>query len=327
MPYQNGMMTKKNKNGFTCIFLHYTADPAKQSEAFKTQIHSGYDSELSYRKEYELDFTSLEGSRVFGNFTLEQIKPVEIISDRTLICGTDWGFVHPAHVITQFNTDDQWIIHRCFVGTEMLTHTFLEIVKFLRGQLVFDVLTEEAKEYINKGQLTPWFEYPCKYQFKDFCDIAGTAHSDKGTESNIAIASQPPFNMRMGYSKTNLEGGINMMGMRMRKRSDGKYGMVVSDHPSCQVIIQAMNGGFVRNEQGKIPDNYFTNPMDAMRYVLTNLSNERIEQNLYTGKKEDWTKYIKSAPKPGYAMPKKDNEFTGMAIAKNNGPKVRGGLL
>lgn len=295
------------------MFLHYSAHPEKRSSEFKRLARRGFGSELAFRKEYELDFTSLEGARVFNEFSLEQVTKLEMDPHRPLYCSTDWGFVWPAHVITQFNERDQWLWHRVFVGSEMLTPTFLEVVKWLRGEFTSQDLSEPALQYILVHKLNPWIEYPSQFSYRDYCDSAGLTKSDKSKESNISIARQAPFNLRLQYKKTNIEMGINLMCLRMRKRSDGQYGTLVDE--SCKALIEGLTGGFVRDRHGYILDNYYTNPFDSLRYILVNNSNERIEQVLFAGKKENWTQFIKTRKKP-YA----DNRLHSTAYAQEIRP-------
>lgn len=291
-----GLIVNHNKNGFVSIFLHYSAHPEKRSNEFKANARKGFGSLAAYKREYELDFSSLEGSKIFNEFLREQIQPIQILSNKPLCRSFDWGFLHPA-LVSQFNEHDQWLWHRCFLGEEMLVYTFLEVSKWLCGEIADGVLTEPALNYINSHHMYKWIEYPSQHHFRNFCDTTGTARADKVNESNITIAQQPPFNLRMEHKKTDPEMGFNLMSLRMRKRVDGKYGVLVSDHPSCMLLIQAMTGGFVRDEHGRIPDTIFTHPMDALRYILVNVSNERMEQNILKCCSENWSQFIKSRPK------------------------------
>ncbi len=299
----NGIQIKKNiKDGFMVVMLHYTAHPKRDNDIYKKDIREGFTNDQAYRREYELDFTSLEGAKVFPEFSMEQVKRLTILENKNIDIGLDWGWKHPSCVITQFNEKDQWLWHRVFIGKEMQTTTFLDVVCYLLGKLPIEVLGEPAIEYININKLDSWIEYPSTgngYRFREYCDIAGTAKSDKGVASNIYIASQPPYNMRLRSKKVGLEASINMMAMRMRKRTDGEYGILIDDR--CIPIIQGLSGGFVRDTHGNIPDTYYTHAFDAARYIQINNSSERIEQNIYSGKTETWDKFIKSKPKPLYA--------------------------
>ncbi len=279
------------------MFLHFTADAAKDTDEFRVMARKGFASERDYRREYELDFTSLAGAAVFNGYVMQQTTTLELLEHSPFFCGWDWGFVHPSLVLTQFNEKDQWLWQRCFVGDEMLVNTFLEVGCWLRGQFNDTMLTAESRKYIAAKKLTQWIPFPSKYSYADFCDIAGTYRSDRVAQSNIDIARQPPFNLNMRFSKTDPEMGINLMALRMRKRNDGLYGIMV-DGNHCEILVHGCTGGFVRDSKGKIDDNFYTNPFDALRYIIVNMSNERKEQNLYRGKIESLKGIIRSVPKP-----------------------------
>lgn len=298
----NGVQVKHNaRNGFAVVFLHYSAHPLKTSEEFKRIIKEGFTSEQAFKREYELDFTTLEGSKIFGEFSPEQVVDLDFNDSKPIHRSFDWGWRSPACTLSQYNDKNQWLWMKAFVGKEMQTTTFLDISCWLCGQLSIELLSEPAMEYINIHNMKPWIGYPSNFKFVDYCDTAGTAKSDKaGIESNIFIASQPPYNMRLRHRRANLEGTINMTAMRMRKRNDGNYGILVN--ASEKDIIQGLMGGFVRDTHGKIPDNYYTNIFDSFRYVIANTSNERMEQNLYAGRTEDWSRFIKTREKPAYAI-------------------------
>jgi len=302
-----GLTYRKNNNGFMAVFLHYSAHPEKDTDTYRTTIREGLD-EQSVQREHELDFSSLEGSKIIREFSMSQVIPTNtnFLIDRPFECGIDWGFRTPAFLMTQFTKDFQWIWNRLFVGYEIDTKTFLYIVKYLRGQLMFDILSDAAKRYIDQYKLTPWLEYPTKHKFFDYCDSAGTARSDKGDLSNIALAGQPPYNLRLIYKKTPLEAGINLLSLRFRKRETkttnitptnvNEYATLVDN--SCMLAIQGLQGGFVRDKHGRIPDNLYTNIFDAARYIIVNKSNERMEQEYFLHKTRSLGELLTITPKP-----------------------------
>jgi hypothetical protein len=290
------------------VWLHYSADPAKTPE-WAEKIRIGMLDDNAYAREYELDFSSLEGTKVFGTSFLDS----HIISDDNGIdekypvyIGIDWGFHSPALLVTQFSPNtDQWLWLREFVGINMQVTTFLDVCAYLLGLINFplmsmDTLSEEAATYIREKKLEPFTDK--KLLIKAFCDIAGSQVSDKGERTNISIAQSAPYRFRLVYKKVFIEPRITLMAMRLRTRSDGNPGLLVSSR--CSIIIDGFHGGFVRDKRGEIADTIHTHLFDCAGYIISNISNIHKEQSFLksTDDREDWSKYVlntdKYIPKP-----------------------------
>lgn len=106
-----GLKVVRNpKNQFIVASLHYTADPAKRSEQWKSEASAGM-REANWRKEYEIDYLALFGTKVFPQFS--QYKAKIVISDphpefpksNPYWGGFDWGTRNASsfHVYTVFD--------------------------------------------------------------------------------------------------------------------------------------------------------------------------------------------------------------------------------
>lgn len=69
---QKGLRIVQNDlNRFTVVTLHYTADPAKRSDAWRTEAAAGMNPAM-FAKEYDMDYSALYGARVFPEFALHK---------------------------------------------------------------------------------------------------------------------------------------------------------------------------------------------------------------------------------------------------------------
>jgi len=64
-----GLTIRKNdKNGFTVVTLHHTADPNKRSPDWRRESAAGMTPE-KFAREYDIDYTAVMGAKVFPEFT------------------------------------------------------------------------------------------------------------------------------------------------------------------------------------------------------------------------------------------------------------------
>lgn len=69
---QTGLTIKRNAiNKFCVVTLHYTADPAKRSAAWKDEAARGMIPE-KFQREYEINYTAVLGAKVFPEFTAKR---------------------------------------------------------------------------------------------------------------------------------------------------------------------------------------------------------------------------------------------------------------
>ncbi len=303
-----GIRTSKNlRNGFMSCWLHYSADPEKDA-VWALKVKEGMLNENSYLKEYELDFSALEGVKVLGNAYIptthllgEAEDEIDVDSDKGLDVGLDWGFSHPALLLTQFTKEDQWKWLRELVGENMQITTFLDIVCYLLNLENFPHMSEEnmgqeSLSYIRDHRLEPFIPKLNKnIKIKFYVDVAGTQKSDKGEKTNIQIAQALPYCMRLRYKKVFIEPSVTLLSMRFRVRKDGKPGVKFSKR--CPIVLDGLQGGFVRDKRGEIKDTIHTHIFDCGRYILSNVSNITKEQAYLRDQKEEknfWSTHVHS---------------------------------
>lgn len=99
---QEGLRIVKNdKNRFTVVTLHFTADPAKRSPEWKAEAAAGMHP-AKFAQEYEMDYTALFGEKVFPEIGAGREKIVvrepypEFGPEQVYWAGFDYGARNPS---------------------------------------------------------------------------------------------------------------------------------------------------------------------------------------------------------------------------------------
>jgi hypothetical protein len=179
----------------------------------------------------------------------------EYIPKKDIILGWDFGFHHPACLVTQFDTQDRWALLREFVGNDITIDKFGDFVK---------------------AQLNIF--YP-DASFIHYGDPAVTQSNDKSEKTSWEILDSKGITIRYKQST-----------YRERKEIiEGKLSTLIGDRPAlrvdtrnCKTINEGFLGGYhypvQRAEQQfedrfELPykDGFYEHIMNAMEYIAVNL--------------------------------------------------------
>lgn len=245
-----GLKTWKNtRNGFKIIRLHYTADPDKATPEWKANARIGV-SDADWEREMEINFEQQRGKRVIANYDpITHQLDMDINEYKPLLRSWDFGYRRPACVISQLNTDDQWCILYEFLGQDTLIEDF--------AQHVLD----------NSPQVSAIDN--AKYEYKDFCDPAGTQQSDKAKRTSIEVLNALGIHPR--YQKSSPAERARIMRSKFAIRPDGKPGAMV--HSRCRIISEGLLGGYhypedamKGHEEDPEKDGFYDHVFDALGY-------------------------------------------------------------
>lgn len=153
----------------------------------------------------------------------------------------DFGYNHPACIFFQFLNGRMVVL-----GEKMGDKIYLD-----------DFVRDEVLPY----QMT---HFSAKCQFRDICDPRGSDESDKG-KTSIEILND--FGIFPLYKRTKIPEGIKAIKSLLEtKGSDGLPNFVI--HPRCRITIEALRGGYHREEGEEDPrkDGYYEHLADALRY-------------------------------------------------------------
>jgi len=250
--------------GYTVIFLHYTADPAKRTkewyEAERSKFFAGGGTEEGWRQYYEMDFDVGGNPKLFPQYDPKTHEvDAEFNPFLPVVRGWDFGFHRPACVFWQKNEYDQVVILDAILGHNWDIHEFV-------GH-VLDFCNDNFKPVRDSnGRLV-------EISYQAFCDPAGTQEKDTGSTVKI-LRRQYRIHPRSRYSRP--EERARLIADRLKVRSDGKPGLVVNRKTSGgRLMASGFRGGFqskpdVLGQGTGIPlkDGQFEHLLDAFGYSV-----------------------------------------------------------
>lgn len=241
-----GLLIEKNKkNGFSVIWLHYSADPLKD-EKWARQEKKSMSSAEEWEREYEISFSTMAGLRVYPDFTRDrhvgELKPID---GKPIWRGWDFGFGHPAVVWCQLDHNGRLNILAEHMGHDITIENFADEVKKLSKKM-----------------------FPYCEEWRDAGDSAGKQVSDKSERATIDILRKK-WGIRIQSRKLPIKDGVDTI-RRMILPPRGLDPKLRVD-VSCRTLIDGFTGGFVRQEiddQIPVKDGKYDHLMDALRYLV-----------------------------------------------------------
>jgi hypothetical protein len=256
-PMEGMQIWENQKNRFTVLQIHYTADPEKRSKDFKDTVKASMPVR-QYQMEYELNWESWEGLPVYPDFDQNRHGAKERILAQAglpLLRGWDWGLT-PACVVGQLQ-GSQLVILREFTAVNMGAEKFSEYV------------LSQCRE------LWPgWSDQ--KRHWRDFIDPAGLQKSQTDEQTCAMILAnrgvEPiPGAMTWEDRRTSVEHYLT------RWTSDGAcFKVNLSD---CPMIVRGFNGGYRYSEKNieiaparvRPLKNEYSHCHDALQYLCSRL--------------------------------------------------------
>jgi len=250
-----GITTWINKdNRFMVFEIHYTANPHKRSEEYRTSIANSM-PRREYLREYELNWDSFEGLPVYGDFNRKIHFTIDTLEPKLglpLLCGWDFGLT-PACIVGQMQ-GNQLVVLKEFVSINESIDTFAP-----------KVMQELMLAYPS------WNDHDKHY--RHFIDPSGAFRKD--TDSNTCM-----LEMRKQGLRNIVPGDVTW---EKRKTSvnhfltthtkDGPG--VIMNEAECPTLSKGFLGGFMYPDSyGEIEPtklrplkNLYSHPHDAFQYL------------------------------------------------------------
>jgi hypothetical protein len=237
------------KNNFTVVTLHYSADPDKNTKTWVTEAKKGM-PERGWLREYEIDYSVYEG-KPFYEFNHYNIQANKYEPKETLYRGWDYGYHRPACLITKLNANDQWCWLKAILGHDE------PIFEFGKRVRAYCLANYPGALYIDAG------------------DPAGKSISDKGKQTSVKILES--LGIFVGSRRQPVEQGAEIIRKKLLMRADGQPGLVVN--PDQQLCIDGFKGGlhYPEGKEGITfsemyeKDGYYDHIFDAARYLATEM--------------------------------------------------------
>lgn len=227
----------------------------------------------------ELSFVIPAGDAVFGQEFVGKDhvsrETMPIIPEMPIYIGWDFGYHHPAALICQRTTKDQFVPLREFIGQSIDFSIFCKLVRE-QASAMYDRTTAHEVHCIDPAGLQMYHQ---KGESGATCD----AHEIRNQWSMPGKPAQiRPGAMEVGTRKTE---GPRLKEIRrlMHLRDDHRYSLLID--PSCRTLIEGFEGGYAwEKRQGEYSEpikNLYSHVMDAFGYVVT-VYNRMVEPNKFT---------------------------------------------
>ncbi len=273
---------------FKVIEIDFTADPAKDNPRWLAEQYRLL-GESKTRREVLRDWTVAAGDAYYPEYANYGGKPAYSFIARGMLRtyvwrGWDFGIRRPVCVWGQIGPTGRVYVLRCIALEEADTWMFLDIVKFLSGEIDFDQMAYPESKALYQGLVAsaelkpgPWFPRNCK-----FIDIGGP-------EAFNRSASVKP-----GDPKADIDilaaGGIELQAPRvlvmdrvktlrrlLHVQRDGRPGIMIEE--DCDLIHNMLNGGLgfpkateaTPHPEQPRKDGWWDNIHDALTYPLPEL--------------------------------------------------------
>ena len=237
--------------------LHWKQHPFKNELWYSEQ--KKIRSEKDIAQELDINYSVSAGEAFYGGFLRTMhVKSLSTVVNKELILGWDYGWVHPACVISQLDAKGRWLLLDCIFGDRELIKDF----------------GEKVKTYINKVYLG--------HNILSYGDPAGEQESDKSLKTSAMILAEVGFNVvsrPSNTSLTNYDARKSIIEGKLKSLIDGMPALMVNDTPLTQIIIEGFEGGYRypdANKQGfvvdrPVKDGYFEHVFNALEYIAVNL--------------------------------------------------------
>jgi hypothetical protein len=290
--------TRRTRKGALVVEIDVEADPDKQDPRWLASIQRRL-SRAEFLREYRRDWSVAKGRSFYPEYVLARhmyehsiTKTMGHIMDQPVYRGWDFGYQNPACVWAQYSQkqDRIWFI-RELSPTDIDTHNFTHLVKYLSGQIELTTLQKWPKacawlEWIlkehekdpEKMPKPPWFD-----KGTHFIDYAGdeankrsaTVEGENAARTDNAVLAS--YGVQLQVYQDSWETREGKMRKLMTVRTDGLPGMFID--PACDILRRGFSGGIAYPEptksepQPKKPrkDGYFEHTHEASTYVVCNV--------------------------------------------------------
>ncbi len=253
-PYgkQNTFARLRFHSDITVLRTHWQAHPEKDDAWYRAQIKRMTDDEIA--RELDINYTLSIKSLVFPEFGKTHQVPLKPMEGKRIVRSWDFGYHCPACLFLQKDDNGRLQVLKEVVGFQEQIDTFANRV------------LEETKTHFSDAIEAKAIE--------DICDPAGAQRSDKSTLTSIEILNKLgvyPF-----YGRSRILDGLQLIRYLLKPLEDDSNEPALLIDPSCQLLIDAFEGGYRYPTQRKgqqasgdvlpIEEHPYEDVMDCLRY-------------------------------------------------------------
>ncbi len=257
---KNNYFAKLRFSGQVKVYSHHwKLHPEKDLVWYEEQKKGRSAKDIA--QELDINYTVSAGEPFYLGFSRGlHVRKMNIIKERDLILGFDYGFNHPNCCIFQISPEGIGII-----------------VDNIRGaNQTADEFAEYCKIYFN----TQWPGY--KISYHNYGDPAGNQSSDKSKKTSAMILKDHGFNV-LSIPSNSIHGSYAnrkaIIERKLRTMIGSCPSLVVNDTKNNELFIEGFEGGYRYPDANKyggvaekpIHDDYYSNAFNSFEYIMVNL--------------------------------------------------------
>jgi hypothetical protein len=283
---------RRAARNITLATIHYTAHPHKRDPAWAAEGRKAYPSEVRWKREMEMDWTSREGEPFFPEFAARPqryLRPLPyLVPGLPVYRGWDFGTRHPACVWFQRGRNGRVWFGRELLGVNIDPYSFRDLVRFISGDIPEEALEHRprAMEHVRairenpEAYSPPFFAQPPTIRWADYAghealQMRWQVENQPKTTCDQEILAEVGIELQPHYTTT--EAKEHVWRRLMHTMADGGPGCYV-DPIGCPILAQALGGGLVYakgTKENPAPDTvqkdeYFSHLWEAASYPLVN---------------------------------------------------------
>lgn len=233
--------------------VHWSLHPKKDEAWYQRQRADRTERDVA--QEIDINYTVSAGTPFYGGFRPDiHVGTFVYNKDRELLIGWDFGYVHPAVVVTQLDDKDRWIILRERLGSN----------------ITIDVFADHIIAMLNQ-------EFPSS-RLRHFGDPACMQVNDKSEFTTWQILRNK--GIFVVFRQSEYRRRKEIIEQKLHTLHDGKPCLMVDS--SCKIFIEGFQGGYhypTPNETQQVTkkfempfkDGYFDHCFNALEYIAVNV--------------------------------------------------------
>jgi len=244
----NFFQTLRDSGRIKVNTLHWKLHPYKDEIWYEKQKIDRSDKDIA--QELDINYEVSAGEPFYSGFRPDLHTGDFRHVNKELLIGWDFGFIHPAVVVTQMDHRDRWIVLR-----ELMGH-----------RVTIDIFADQVISMLNN--IYPGI--PCRH----FGDPACMQVNDKSEFTSYQILQNK--GIQINFRQSEYRQRKEIIEYRLHTLYDGKPALMFDK--TCEILIKAFRGGyhyptlkdgqqFLQKFEFPFKDGFFDHTCNALEYI------------------------------------------------------------
>ena len=236
-------------------------DNPEHDDEWFAAVTDGMDKQMIARM-FEKSFAPYAGKPVWGEFEYDTHVVDETFIDiaRPMIYGWDFGYARPVIIFAQYNTRDQFVIHREYRDYDISFNTFCDNA-IIFGGAFFNIKIQPSIHFVDPSGFARYHNRAKSGAMSDVAEIK----LKFGKDTQVRAGS-------LDTGTAMIEGPrLKEVRKLWRLRDDGRPGIVINKS-GCETLIEGCQGAYCyaeKRDNERPLKNEASDPQDGLQYLVT----------------------------------------------------------